>query len=204
MNLKILKNRIIIFVLGIIVLTLGVSLTIKANLGAGSWDSVNVGLSNRFSLSVGSFGFIIAIIMTIIAGGLREGKFNFYTLVTAFVLSSCTDFWLIVVSKIQFNNGLIERLVCLLIGILILSIGLAIYLIPNLAPNSIDDCMMAFRQRFNLSVGVAKFLVDGLGIIIALIVSGPIGIGTILITFSVGPLVNIAFNKLNAILGPIN
>ncbi|EHJ01230.1 protein of unknown function DUF161 [Clostridium sp. DL-VIII] len=204
MNLKILKNRIIIFVLGIIILTLGVSLTIKANLGAGSWDSVNVGLSNKFSLSVGSFGFIIAIIMTIIAGGLRKGRFNFYTLATAFVLSSCTDFWLIVVSKIQFNNGLIERLVCLLIGILILSVGLAIYLTPNLAPNSIDDCMMAFRQRFNLSVGVAKFLVDVLGIIIALIVSGPIGIGTIAITFSVGPLVNIAFNKLNAVLGPIN
>ncbi|MBC2456098.1 YczE/YyaS/YitT family protein [Clostridium beijerinckii] len=204
MNLKILRDRIILFILGIVVLTLGVSLTIKANLGAGSWDSVNVGLSNRFSLSVGSFAFIIAIIMTILAGMLRNGKFNFYTLVTAFILSGCTDFWLVIVNKIPLNNRLLERGICFVLGILILSIGLAIYLTPNLVPNSIDDCMMAFREKFNLNVGTAKFLADSLGIIIALIVSGPIGIGTIVITISVGPLVNVVFNKLNKILGTVN
>ncbi|MDU5110689.1 MAG: YitT family protein [Clostridium sp.] len=198
MNLSSFKNRIILFVVGIMILTLGVALTVKADLGVGTWDSVNVGLSNRFGLSVGTFSFIIAIIMTIIAAILRNGKFNLYTLGTALVLSSFTDFWLFVVNKLPLGDSYISRVVYFLLGILILSMGLAIYLTPNLAPNSLDDCMMAFRNKFNLSVGMAKLVTDGVGIIFAILVGGPIGIGTIVIILSVAPLVNIFFNRINS------
>ncbi|TGY41548.1 hypothetical protein E5347_12530 [Clostridium sartagoforme] len=200
MNLSSFKNRIILFVVGIMILTLGVALTVKADLGVGTWDSVNVGLSNRFGLSVGTFSFIIAIIMTIIAAILRNGKFNLYTLGTAFVLSSFTDFWLFVVNKLPLGDSYINRVVYFLLGILILSMGLAIYLTPNLAPNSLDDCMMAFRNKFNLSVGMAKLVTDGVGIIFAILVGGPIGIGTIVIILSVAPLVNIFFNRINSVI----
>lgn len=200
MNLSSFKNRIILFVVGIMILTLGVALTVKADLGVGTWDSVNVGLSNRFGLSVGTFSFIIAIIMTIIAAILRNGKFNLYTLGTAFVLSSFTDFWLFVVNKLPLGDSYINRVVYFLLGILILSMGLAIYLTPNLAPNSLDDCMMAFRNKFNLSIGMAKLVTDGVGIIFAILVGGPIGIGTIVIILSVAPLVNIFFNRINSVI----
>lgn len=197
MDLKKTKDRIVMFIIGIFILTLGASLTIKANLGAGSWDSANVGLSNLIGLSVGTFSFIIAIIMTIIAGILRHGKFNFYTLGTAFIISCCTDFWLFIIDKVPFNN-IGQRFIYFILGIFILSLGLAIYLIPNLAPNSLDDCMLAFKERFNLSVGVSKLITDCLGIVIALLVSGPIGLGTIIITFSVGPLVGIFYSKFSS------
>ena len=200
MNLSSFKSRIILFIVGIMILTLGVALTVKADLGVGTWDSVNVGLSNRFGLSVGTFSFIIAIIMTIIAAVLRNGKFNLYTLGTAFVLSSFTDFWLFVVNKLPLGDSYINRVVYFLLGILILSMGLAIYLTPNLAPNSLDDCMMAFRNKFNLSVGMAKLITDGVGIIFAILVGGPIGLGTIVIIISVAPLVNIFFNRINSLI----
>ena len=200
MNLSSFKSRIILFIVGIMILTLGVAFTVKADLGVGTWDSVNVGLSNRFGLSVGTFSFIIAIIMTIIAAVLRNGKFNLYTLGTAFVLSSFTDFWLFVVNKLPLGDSYINRVVYFLLGILILSMGLAIYLTPNLAPNSLDDCMMAFRNKFNLSVGMAKLITDGVGIIFAILVGGPIGLGTIVIIISVAPLVNIFFNRINSLI----
>lgn len=191
------KKRVLYFITGIIILTLGVALTLKSGLGAGSWDSVNVGLSKIFGLSVGSFAFIIGVIMTILAGILRRGKFKPQTLITAFVLSAFTDFWLNIVSKMPIKHSFLNQSICLLAGIVILAFGLALYLIPNLSPNSFDDCMMAFRERFKLSVGKSKVIVDSIGIMIAFLVSGPIGIGTILITLSVGPLVNVIYNRLN-------
>ncbi|MDU2157408.1 MAG: hypothetical protein E7E59_11505, partial [Clostridium sp.] len=84
--------------------------------------------------------------------------------------------------------------------IIVLSSGLGIYLIPNLSPNSLDDCMMAFRERFNLSVGVSKIISDMIGIIIALSLSGPIGFGTIILTLVIGPLTNLSYNKFSKIL----
>lgn len=193
------KKRVLLFIIGIIILTLGVALTLKSGLGAGSWDSVNAGLSNIFGLSVGSFAFIIGVIMTIIAGLLRNGKFKPQTLITAFVLGGCTDFWLYIINKVYLKEDLLIQSIFLLVGIVTLAFGLALYLMPNLAPNSLDDCMMAFREKFKLSVGKAKIIVDSIGIIMALIVSGPIGLGTIVITFSVGPLANVFYNRLNKI-----
>lgn len=191
------KKRVLLFVTGIIILTLGVALTLKSGLGAGSWDSVNVGLSKIFGLSVGSFAFIVGVVMTILAGILRGGKFKPQTLITAFVLSAFTDFWLNIINNMTLKDSIFNRSMCLLAGIVILAFGLALYLIPNLSPNSFDDCMMAFRERFELSVGKSKVIVDSIGIIIAFIVSGPIGIGTIIITLSIGPLVNVIYNRLN-------
>lgn len=204
MDLTRMKNRILLFISGIFILTFGVALIIKADLGVGSWDSVNVGLSNKFGLSVGTFAFLVAIIMTIIAGIIRGGKFKFYTLCTAFILSGCTDFWLLILKDVSMSNEIIVKIICFLIGMVISSAGLAVYLTPNLAPNSLDDCMMAFKEKFNLSVGMAKLIADSIGIIFALLASGPIGIGTIIITFSVGPLINVFYSRLNSIFKIVN
>lgn len=198
MKINSFKSRITVFLVGIVILTLGVALTIKANLGVGTWDSVNVGLSHKFKLSVGTFAFIIGIIMTILAGILRNGKFNFYTLGTAFVLGGCTDFWLSIINRLSLSDSYTNKIIYFILGIFILSLGLAIYLTPNLAPNSLDDCMMAFKDKFKLSVGMAKLITDGVGIIFAFLVKGPIGFGTIVIILSVAPLVNIFFNKINS------
>ena len=54
------KVRIILFLLGICILTLGVALTIQADYGAGAWDSVNVGLYKTFGLSVGTFSILLS------------------------------------------------------------------------------------------------------------------------------------------------
>ncbi|MGY5238304.1 YczE/YyaS/YitT family protein [Clostridium tertium] len=194
------KKRILVFISGMVILTLGAALTIKADLGAGSWDSVNVGLRDKFGLSIGTFAFIIGVFMTIIAGILRKGKFNFYTLITAFGLGYLTDFWMFILNIIPISENIYIRYLYFVLGIIVLSTGLGIYLIPNLAPNSLDDCMMAFMERFNLSVGVSKIISDMIGIIIALSLSGPIGFGTIILTLVIGPLTNLSYNKFSKIL----
>lgn len=204
MKFKNQKENITLFLIGILILTLGVALIIKADLGVGPWDSVNVGLSKILGLSVGGAGFIIAIIMTILAGIFRNGSYNVKTLMTAFVLSGCTNFWLLVVNYISFKENLAERIICFIIGIILLSLGLTLYLISKLSPNSLDDCMVAFKEKFNLSIVKAKVIMDAIGIAIAFFVSGPIGIGTIIITVFVGPLVGLFNGRLSNLIKILN
>ncbi len=190
------KKRYLLFLIGIIILTLGVALTIKADFGVGPWDAVNVALNRIYGLSIGTFAIIIAVIITIMNGLLREGKFNFYTLITALLLGIFTDFWCYIIGWIIVGNGLLIRLFCFALGIILLSFGIALYIRLGLAPNSLDDFMVTLGEKFNIKISVSKLVVDVLGLIIALLLHGPIGLGTLIITIALGPLIGF-FDKKN-------
>lgn len=188
------KQRYTLFFLGILILTLGVALTIKADIGVGAWDSVNVALNTIYGLSVGTFAVIISVIMIVISGLLRNGKFNFYTLVTAFLLGIFTDLWIKIVMPINIMDSLIIKLCCFTFGVVLLAFGIALYIQPKLAPNPIDDFMIALKNKLDIKIFVSKLLVDVLGLIIGLLLNGPIGLGTLIITVVLGPLVGL-FNE---------
>ena len=45
-------KSLLIFLLGILIMTLGVSLTVKSEIGAGAYDSINFALSSLFNVNV--------------------------------------------------------------------------------------------------------------------------------------------------------
>ena len=51
-------------------------------------------------------------------------------------------------------------------------------------------------EKFNIKISVSKLVVDVLGLIIALLLHGPIGLGTLIITIALGPLIGF-FDKKN-------
>lgn len=57
------QMRYVVYVLGILILTFGIALTIQSDLGASPFDALLVGLSINVGLSVGSWEVIIAFIM---------------------------------------------------------------------------------------------------------------------------------------------
>ncbi len=53
----------IFYVLGILILTLGISFTIQSDLGTSPFDALLVGLSLNVGLTVGSWEIIIALLL---------------------------------------------------------------------------------------------------------------------------------------------
>ena len=76
-------KRYIIFLIGILVMTLGVSLTVKSEVGAGAYDSINFGLANLFKISVSIAIWVTSFIVVIIASILRRKFLKLTTFVTA-------------------------------------------------------------------------------------------------------------------------
>ena len=48
------KNKLIIYITGLLIMSLGTALMIKSKLGTGSFDALNVGLSTHVGLTVGN------------------------------------------------------------------------------------------------------------------------------------------------------
>jgi uncharacterized protein len=180
-------KRLLFWLLGIIILSLGASLTIKANMGVGAWDALNVGLSRIFGFTVGSFVIIIGLILLFVNAVLLKSRPDYMAVFTFFIIGSLIDFWMLVVLANFEPDEFILKLVTLVVGLLIIGLGVAMYLQPKFPLNPIDNFMVGVSQRLGVSLVVAKTIGELIALVLALIVKGPIWFGTIIVTIGIGP-----------------
>ncbi|CAG9607198.1 YczE/YyaS/YitT family protein [Pseudoneobacillus rhizosphaerae] len=180
-------KRLLFWLLGIIILSLGASLTIKANMGVGAWDALNVGLSRIYGFTVGNFVIIIGIILLFVNAVLLKSRPDYMAVFTFFIIGSLIDFWMLIVFRNFEPDEFMLKLVTLVVGLLIIGLGVAMYLQPKFPLNPIDNIMMGVSKRLNVSLVVAKTIGELIALVLALIVKGPIGYGTIIVTIGIGP-----------------
>jgi uncharacterized membrane protein YczE len=188
--------RALFYLIGLFVLSFGISLTIKSNLGAGAWDALNVGLSQTIGLTVGSWVFIVGIILIGINAWLRRSKPDYLAVITIFLVGVFIDFWLIQVFHAWVPLGMVLRFVVLLAGMVIMAIGISAYLQAKFPVIPIDNLMLGLQERLKVKMMTAKTIGEVVALIFALIFKGPIGIGTFIITFGIGPLIQIFFPRM--------
>lgn len=188
-------TRLLFFITGIAILTFGASLTLKANLGAGPWDALTAGQAKATGFTVGSWVIIDGIVLLFVNAYLLRQRPQFLAAVTFVLIGTMIDFWLLKVMKDWNPVGLIYQAGTLLVGIIMLSVGVAMYLQSNYPANPIDNLMIALHKRFGVSLMVAKTLGEMTALVFAILLKGPIGIGTLVIAFTIGPIVQWCYHS---------
>jgi uncharacterized protein len=180
------KNRIVFFLVGIIILTFGVCLIIQAGLGAGAWDALAIGEARVFGLSMGTCVLINGIILIIINSILQKKRPEYLAGLTILSIGLLIDFWFFVLFNQYHPESLLLKIVSLIIGIVILGLGISIYLQAKLPSSPMDVLMVAIHERFGLSFGKARVIAEGSAFILALLFRGEIGVGTVVVTLTLG------------------
>jgi uncharacterized protein len=195
--------RILFFLVGLVFLSLGISLTIKSGLGSGAWDALNVGLSETVAFTPGTWVVLVGIVLILFNAYLTRRRPDFGAVITLLLTGVFIDFWLLFVFRNLAVTELASMALVFLCGLLLLSIGIAVYIQGKLPLSPIDNLMMSLRERFGFSLMIAKTIGETTALILAFFFSGPIGIGTVIVTFAVGPLLQLfaphaekLFNKL--------
>ncbi|MEH7009364.1 membrane protein [Neobacillus niacini] len=185
--------RFIFFIAGLSIMTFGVCLTIKAELGAGAWDALNVALTDSVGLTIGTWIIIDGAVLVAVNSLLVKRRPEILSILTIILIGSLVDLWMFFVFDPLEVNGLLFKVVTLVLGIFIIGLGAAIYLQAKFPLNPIDSFMMAIIERFRVNLMMAKTIGELIALVPALILQGPIGIGTIIITFTIGPFVQLCF-----------
>ncbi|MEH7386911.1 membrane protein [Bacillus sp. JJ1521] len=186
-------RRITFFCVGLFILALGISLMIIADIGAGAWDALNVGLSKTIGLTVGNWVMIVGILIMLVNALLLQARPEFLAIGTIILIGFFIDFWLLIAFDEWNPEGWIVQFLVLLAGLVIASLGIAIYLQAKFPLSPLDNLMLAISKRFKLKVGVSKTIGEATGLILALLSGGPIGIGTLVCTFGIGPIIQFFF-----------
>jgi|SRR5690625_97427 len=187
---KLTKTRWIFYGLGIFILTLGISLTILSGLGTSPFDALLVGLSIKVGLTVGSWEIIIAFILIFCNSTLKRNRPEFLGLLTAIITGIGIDMWLFSLPYLINPELWLNKLICLGIGLIVVGLGTALYLHANFAPIPVDLLMLTIRDLTGMNILLSRTIVNLLFLTMALLFSGPIGIGTLLTVLLGGPILN--------------
>lgn len=180
--------KFVFYVSGIFILTLGVSFTIQSDLGTTPFDALLVGLSINVGLTVGSWEIVIAFILICCNSLLIRKRPEFLALVTAFITGFGIDMWLLLLHHLITPELWYSKAVCFGIGLVVIGIGTATYLQTNFALIPVDRLTLIIQELTGTNIFFSRTLIYLVFLIMAIILNGPIGVGTLL-TVSLGGLI---------------
>ncbi|MDM5329054.1 YitT family protein [Neobacillus sp. CF12] len=170
----------VFYVLGILILTLGISFTIQSDLGTSPFDALLVGLSINVGLTVGSWEIIIALMLIGCNSFLKRQRPEVLGLLTAFITGIGIDMWLFLLHNLITPELWYNKVVCFGIGLVVIGLGTAIYLQTNFAPIPIDRLTLIIQELTRTNILLSRTVIYLVFLMMAIIFNGPIGIGTLL------------------------
>ncbi len=183
-------TRCLFFITGIIVLSFGITLTIKGQLfGVGSWDVLHIGLTKTLGLTIGSWSIILG--LAILAFDmLITKKFplpgTFIDMFLAGIFIDIFNYWL------PDIDGFWMQLVSYLTGLVLLGWGCGMYMVANLGIGPRDTLMLMMVHKLGWSVTRSRTTMEVTVAVVGFLLGGPIGIGTVIMAFGLGPIVQFA------------
>lgn len=187
-------KRCLIYIAGLFILSVGVVCMIKSNTGIAPWDALNVALSELIGLTIGSWVFIVGGILIFINSLIKMRFPNLAGFIPIVIIGSFVD----LKPKGSFvlkTDAVILQWSLFLIGLCILAMGIAIYLRASFPSIPNDELMLAITERTGWGINITKTIGEALAFVLAIILQGPIGIGTIIVPLCLGILVGL-FDKL--------
>lgn len=192
-------KRVFIVTFGLVFASYGVGLTVTAGLGVSPWDVFGQGVSLKLTEILGRqvlMGTItqITAALVIIAVLLLKEKIGVATIIDTCIFGGALNFFL-KHNLLPVPNGFALRFICMVLGYLVWSLGIAIYMRPAMGAGPKDSLFVAFAKR-KIPVAIAKNSIEAVVLVIGWLLGGTVGIGTIVCVFTMGYMIDFFFRLL--------
>ncbi len=182
---------------GLVVVGIGFALMVEANLGLGPWEVLHQGISNRIGVPIGTVGIFVGLVVLAAWFPLRQ-KLGIGTVLNVTTIGIVIDLTMLAIPDL---HSLLIRWPALLGGILLVGIGGGLYIGAGLGPGPRDGLMTGMAGRGWMSIRAARTLLEVTALTAGWLLGGTVGIGTLLFTGGIGPLVQLFLGRLT--MGPI-
>ena len=191
------RLQILVYVVGMFILAIGLTLNTKANLGVSPIISVPYSISQITGLNFGDLTFVVyaifVVVQIIIHIRLKNHKrivSDILQLPLSLIFTRLLNIFSTYIPTAQ-NLGI--RFIVLTLAIICTGVGAAMSLSMQLVPNPGDGIVQSLAEGFNKSVGLTKNLFDCFNLCITLCISifiahqiVGVGIGTVIAVLGVG------------------
>ncbi len=165
--------RYIIFLTGIFLMGLGISMTAKISVGTTPISSVPLLLSEIFPLSFGTMAFLLSIFFIMIEWLILRKDFTKMHLSQVFVMpffGYFIDLGMLIFKNLKPETYL-QNIFILIIACLIIALGISLQVIAKVLINSAEGLVKVIADKTSCKFGSIKILFDVSLILIALVIS---------------------------------
>src|SRR5699024_3600377 len=107
------------YLIGLIILTLGIALAIQSMLGTSPFDALLVRLHRTFGLTIGSWEFIVGGTMVLLNAIADTKRPEYFALITSFVTGLGIDSWLFLLGDVVVPSTWVGQSICLLLSLIL-------------------------------------------------------------------------------------
>ena len=190
------------FFVGLIVMSLGITLTIKGQvIGTSPWDVFHIGMFKQFGLTIGTWSILVGLFIVCVTSLYLKRMPKLATFLNMLLIGLFIDLfnWLL-----PSTDRLPFEIAYFVSGFFVLSIGCALYIAASLGEGPRDTVMMIIASK-GYSVKTGRMVMEVVAGSIGWLLGGPVGAGTIILALGTGYIIQPALfffkDKLEQIIG---
>ena len=180
--------------IGFALFGLAITMMIRGNLGTSAWVVLEAALAYKFGITVGTMTVIMGFIVLGSAAAMRE-RMGWGTLANILSIGPWIDLWNSFMPSVTGNLWL--QLGMLLLAIVLMGLGSAIYIGVDAGAGPRDRMMLAIKRTTGVSIRVARAIIEITVVFIGWLLDGPVGVGTVIYALLIGPSVQWGFKVFN-------
>lgn len=195
MNKNIIK-RLSMYLLGLFVMTIGIALSVKSDLGVSPVSSIPYSMTCIWGIEMGKATIIFHCFLVILQILILQKNFkpiNLLQIIVGIIFGYFTTFCNWGVSFLPTPSNIIVRLLLMLLSTVFIAFGIFLYMPPNIMPLAGEGAMKAISDVSNIEFSKVKISFDVSMVTISLVACftfiksfGSVGIGTIIASVLVG------------------
>jgi uncharacterized membrane protein YczE len=163
------------------------AMLIRATLGNASWDVLHQGMARYLPMSIGTAVIVMSLVVLLFWIPLREMP-GLGTIANSFVVGLVADATLGILTG---PDVMWQRVLLMVGGVVLNALATALYIGSQFGPGPRDGLMTGLHRRTGLSIRVVRTGLEVTVVAIGWLLGGVVGIGTVLYTLSIGPLVQL-------------
>lgn len=194
--MKNMKIRIPMYFVGLFIMTIGIALSVKSNLGVSPVSSIPYTMTCVWGIEMGKATIIFHAALVLIQILILRKRFrpiNLLQVVVGIVFGYFTTFCNYLATYLPSTDNMVMRIVLMLVSTVFIAVGIFFYLPADLIPLAGEGVMQAVSDVTKIEFSNVKIGFDCSMVVISVITClvcihslGSVGVGTVIAAFLVG------------------
>ena len=188
------RRRLLMTLAGVLVAGFSVGLFNFSGFGMDPFQVFAHGLNNLVPLSYGLFYSLVNAVLLVVVFFMDRTKIGLGTLINLFLLGYVVDFSSALWARLIPHPSVLVRAVFLILGIVIMCFGSALYFTGDLGVSTYDAIALVLSREKKWDFRITRISTDVICTVLGVLTGAVAGIGTIVTAFFMGPLIEF-FNR---------
>lgn len=195
-NNRNMKLRLVMYFIGLFIMTLGIAISVKSNLGVSPVSSIPYTMTCVWGIEMGKATILFHIVLVLIQIILLRKNFkikNILQVIVGIIFGYFTTFCNWCMTFLPTPHSVVIRVIMVLISVLLVAMGIFFYMPSNIMPLAGEGAMQTVSDiaekpfpKVKVSFDITMVMISLIVCIIALHSFGSVGVGTVISAILVG------------------